>query len=32
MCGDLVARAMLGASHPLLASFDPARLLLRNSQ
>jgi glycine/D-amino acid oxidase-like deaminating enzyme len=32
MCGDLVARAMLGESHPLLASFDPARLLLRNSQ
>jgi len=31
MCGDLVARAMLGASHPLLTSFDPARLLLPNS-
>jgi gamma-glutamylputrescine oxidase len=29
MCGDLVARAMLGDSHPLLATFDPARLLLR---
>ncbi|MFL6014071.1 MAG: NAD(P)/FAD-dependent oxidoreductase [Gaiellaceae bacterium] len=32
MCGDLVARAMLGESHPLLASFDPARLLLRDSR
>ena len=29
MCGDLVASAMLGRSHPLLASFEPARLLLR---
>jgi gamma-glutamylputrescine oxidase len=29
MCGDLVARALLGEPHPLLASFDPARLLLR---
>ena len=29
MCGDLVARAMLGEAQPLLASFDPARLLLR---
>jgi gamma-glutamylputrescine oxidase len=27
MCGDLVARAMLGDVHPLLAMFDPARLL-----
>jgi gamma-glutamylputrescine oxidase len=32
MCGDLVARAMLGESHPLLASFDPARLLLHDSR
>jgi glycine/D-amino acid oxidase-like deaminating enzyme len=27
MCGDLVARAMLGDVHPLLGMFDPARLL-----
>ena len=27
MCGDLVARAMLGDSHPLLGMFDPARLV-----
>ena len=27
MCGDLVARAMLGEVHPLLGMFDPARLL-----
>jgi glycine/D-amino acid oxidase-like deaminating enzyme len=27
MCGDLVARAMLGESQPLLGMFDPARLL-----
>jgi gamma-glutamylputrescine oxidase len=27
MCGDLVAKAMLGAEDPLLAMFDPARLL-----
>jgi gamma-glutamylputrescine oxidase len=26
MCGDLVARAMLGEPHPLLELFDPARL------
>jgi glycine/D-amino acid oxidase-like deaminating enzyme len=29
MCGNLVARAMLGEPHALLATFDPARLLLR---
>ncbi len=27
MCGDLVAKAMLGEEHPLLALFDPERLL-----
>ena len=27
LCGDLVAKAMLGESHPLLGMFDPARLL-----
>ena len=27
MCGDLVARAMLGEPHPLLELFDPVRLL-----
>jgi gamma-glutamylputrescine oxidase len=27
MCGDLVARAITGESHPLLARMDPARLL-----
>jgi glycine/D-amino acid oxidase-like deaminating enzyme len=27
MCGNLVARAMLGDVHPLLGMFDPARLL-----
>jgi gamma-glutamylputrescine oxidase len=27
MCGNLVARVMLGDVHPLLAMFDPARLL-----
>ena len=27
MCGDLVARAMLGDEHPLLGLFAPARLL-----
>jgi glycine/D-amino acid oxidase-like deaminating enzyme len=27
MCGDLLARAMLGDVHPLLEMFDPARLL-----
>jgi gamma-glutamylputrescine oxidase len=27
LCGDLVAQAMLGEPHPLLAKFDPARLL-----
>ena len=26
MCGDLVARAMLGEPHPVLELFDPARL------
>jgi glycine/D-amino acid oxidase-like deaminating enzyme len=29
MCGDLVARAILGDAHPLLDAFDPARLLQR---
>ena len=28
MCGDLVARAILGEPHPLLARMDPARLLV----
>jgi len=27
MCGNLVAKAMLGDEHPLLGMFDPARLL-----
>ena len=27
LCGDLVAKAMLGEPHPLLGMFDPARLL-----
>ncbi len=27
LCGDLVAKAMLGDAHPLLGLFDPARLL-----
>ena len=27
MCGDLVARAMLGDAHPLLELFEPARLV-----
>jgi glycine/D-amino acid oxidase-like deaminating enzyme len=27
MCGDLLARAILGEPHPLLDRFDPARLL-----
>jgi gamma-glutamylputrescine oxidase len=27
LCGDLVAKAMLGEPHPLLAMFDPERLL-----
>jgi gamma-glutamylputrescine oxidase len=27
LCGDLVARAILGDVHPLLGMFDPARLL-----
>jgi gamma-glutamylputrescine oxidase len=27
LCGDLVAKAMLGDMHPLLGMFDPARLL-----
>jgi glycine/D-amino acid oxidase-like deaminating enzyme len=27
MCGDLVAKAMLGDAHPLLAMFDPGRLV-----
>ena len=27
LCGELVARAMLGEPHPLLATFDPVRLL-----
>ena len=27
MCGDLVAKAILGEPHPLLARMDPARLL-----
>jgi gamma-glutamylputrescine oxidase len=27
LCGDLVAKAMLGEPHPLLRMFDPARLL-----
>ena len=27
MCGDLVAKSMLGEEHPLLALFDPERLL-----
>jgi gamma-glutamylputrescine oxidase len=27
LCGELVAKAMLGAEQPLLALFDPARLL-----
>jgi gamma-glutamylputrescine oxidase len=26
VCGDLVAKAMLGEAHPLLGMFDPARL------
>ena len=29
MCGDLVARAMLGDPHPLLEAFEPVRLLQR---
>ena len=29
MCGDLVARAMLGDAQPMLDAFDPARLLQR---
>ena len=31
MCGDLVARAMLGEPHPLLELFDPARLGMTSS-
>jgi gamma-glutamylputrescine oxidase len=27
LCGDLVAKAMLGEPHPLLGPFDPSRLL-----
>jgi len=27
MCGDLVAQALLGGPHPLLPTFDPARLV-----
>ena len=27
MCGNLVARAMIGDEQPLLGMFDPARLL-----
>jgi glycine/D-amino acid oxidase-like deaminating enzyme len=27
LCGDLVAKAILGEAHPLLGMFDPARLL-----
>jgi gamma-glutamylputrescine oxidase len=31
MCGDLVARVLLGDVHPLLGMFDPARLLHREA-
>jgi glycine/D-amino acid oxidase-like deaminating enzyme len=26
-CGDLVAKAILGDEHPLLGTFEPARLV-----